>query len=305
MLVQAQARGVEGRGCDQSHEQVGGADSPAPVGGADSPAPVEGADSPAPVGGSIEVDVRERALLEAFARAGAAVASRQLDVGDVVLRCGERELVIERKTLQDWAASIKDGRYREQLARIAGTRLPSDVIYVIEGMRDRALARFDGPGPVPGPGSVRASKQPRVGGISVDALRGSAVSIMVKYGHGLVFTEDVDDTAAFILRASKKLAECGGASQKYELNAAAACAARKKDNMTPRQCFLQQLCQIPGLSSALAQGIVDALGVSNMCGLVRALSPLDPKGRRAFLQRAPKVGRGKADSVLTFLGFDE
>jgi ERCC4-type nuclease len=58
-----------------------------------------------------------------------------LDLGDFILTRGDDEpvAIIERKTLQDLLASIKDGRYEEQSYRLANTVRDIPVFYLIEG----------------------------------------------------------------------------------------------------------------------------------------------------------------------------
>ena len=59
-----------------------------------------------------------------------------LDIGDFVFRCGnETILIIERKTASDLAASIRDGRNREQKARLLHSGISRDrIMYLIEGL---------------------------------------------------------------------------------------------------------------------------------------------------------------------------
>ncbi|KAJ1826126.1 Crossover junction endonuclease mus81, partial [Coemansia sp. RSA 2703] len=55
---------------------------------------------------------------------------------DIVLDC-----VAERKRMDDLCASIRDGRYREQHARIRGTGF-TNVLYIVEGNDPEAVARL-------------------------------------------------------------------------------------------------------------------------------------------------------------------
>ena len=59
----------------------------------------------------------------------------QLPLGDIILNDGEKDLlIIERKSLSDLAASIKDGRYEEQSYRLNGLPLHNhNIVYLIEG----------------------------------------------------------------------------------------------------------------------------------------------------------------------------
>ena len=78
------------------------------------------------------VDDRERDLLRAFSDLGVETTTRRLPLGDVLLpRSGA---VVERKTLEDLAASIKDGRWREQRTRLLESGAP--VFYIVEGVVD-------------------------------------------------------------------------------------------------------------------------------------------------------------------------
>jgi len=57
-----------------------------------------------------------------------------LDLGDFVFKIkDEIVLIIERKTVEDLAASIKDGRYREQKSRLLANFSKHQILYIIEG----------------------------------------------------------------------------------------------------------------------------------------------------------------------------
>lgn len=59
-----------------------------------------------------------------------------LPLGDIVISSDENEtlLIIERKTIPDLLSSLKDGRYEEQSFRLSGCDVPNhNIIYLIEG----------------------------------------------------------------------------------------------------------------------------------------------------------------------------
>ena len=66
------------------------------------------------------------------------VETDSLPIGDILMKTDECKdvLIIERKTLQDLLASIKDRRYEEQSHRLkhASGFAPHNVFYLIEGM---------------------------------------------------------------------------------------------------------------------------------------------------------------------------
>jgi ERCC4-type nuclease len=65
--------------------------------------------------------------------------SETLPLGDIIVNDGENDcIIVERKTLSDLAASIKDGRYEEQSYRLNGLNHHNhNIIYLIEGEMNR------------------------------------------------------------------------------------------------------------------------------------------------------------------------
>ena len=76
------------------------------------------------------VDKRERHLLALFGDGG--VQTETLDLGDVLCKYADGSCwVAERKSTQDLANSIKDGRWDEQRSRLSSSDL--HVFYILEG----------------------------------------------------------------------------------------------------------------------------------------------------------------------------
>jgi ERCC4-type nuclease len=68
------------------------------------------------------------------------IKKEQLHIGDIVFedKTGKQVLIIERKTLYDLAASIKDGRYNEQSFRLDKEAIHNhNIVYIIEGDIER------------------------------------------------------------------------------------------------------------------------------------------------------------------------
>ena len=72
----------------------------------------------------IQVDSREKDLYEIIkTQTEFPVSSMSLEIGDIMIVNSEKPLlVLERKSLADLAASNRDGRYREQRARLLSMR---------------------------------------------------------------------------------------------------------------------------------------------------------------------------------------
>ena len=91
----------------------------------------------------ITVDLRETSLLQHINNLvtnipifkTSTVVSTVLPIGDIVISDGtEDKLIIERKSVSDLLASIKDGRYDEQSYRLNGLNHHNhNIIYLIEG----------------------------------------------------------------------------------------------------------------------------------------------------------------------------
>lgn len=91
----------------------------------------------------LTIDVRERDLIECCRTImtkhslSDSIVCESLPIGDIIISnadTGEDLIIIERKTLADLAASIKDGRYAEQSFRLNGISHPNhNIVYLIEG----------------------------------------------------------------------------------------------------------------------------------------------------------------------------
>jgi len=95
----------------------------------------------------IKVDSREHSLLLQINKLkgvmpvfkNITIQIETLPIGDIIICDGKNEkLIIERKTVADLLASIKDGRYEEQSYRLNGLEQHNhNIIYLIEGEMSR------------------------------------------------------------------------------------------------------------------------------------------------------------------------
>lgn len=95
----------------------------------------------------IKIDTREHELFKKCESTISAVpkfnaiklVSETLPLGDIIINDGTNDcIIIERKTLSDLSASIKDGRYEEQSYRLNGIQHHNhNIIYLIEGDMQR------------------------------------------------------------------------------------------------------------------------------------------------------------------------
>lgn len=216
-----------------------------------------------------------------------------MDVGDaeVLHMNGETALLVERKTLADLEQSLRDGRYAEQKVRLSAAAGRS-VMYVLEG----------GPADLHSD-DIALRQQPR--------LLGAVMSLQLQQHTRLVRTADVNDTAWFLLHAAAALrrwrrsASDTDDDQTLKLRHEAACClqsavrSRKSSNMDPALCYLQQLCQVPGVSLCIARSLRDAYG--SMAALHGALGPMPRPHRLSVLRSLQHVGAKTAETLDRYL----
>ena len=220
----------------------------------------------------IRVDSREDALHGLFqinlVGTKHQLRSEALPVGDIILSSPDGEtdyIVFERKSLADLAASIRDGRYKEQSLRLQAFPNVSNhnVVYIIEGDFARYNERF--------------SK------IGKGSLQSAMCSLNYHKGFSVVRTMSVLETYELIHNYADKLAaspalyghyhchhDVGGPAQSEEggvvVPVGACCPPPycsvlrvkqvKCENITPQNIGEIMLCNIPGVSSKTAAAIV-------------------------------------------------
>lgn len=205
------------------------------------------------------------------------VLVENLPLGDIIISNKEDDkLYIERKTISDLSASIKDGRYEEQSYRLNGLNHPNhNIIYLIEGDINR-VNRF------------KDNKMEKL------TLYSSIFSLNYYKGFSVIRTFSIDETAIFICNTANKLrkGETENKQPYYQntfngiLNTNVKSTENleenneteqekepensstdkdyvnvikkiKKDNITPDNIGEIMLCQIPGISSITAIAIME------------------------------------------------
>lgn len=233
----------------------------------------------------IKIDTRERELIKKCEDLLVAVPAfkelkievHQLPLGDIIICSGQNDnvpqtdnILVERKTLSDLAASIKDGRYEEQSYRLNGLPLHNhNIVYLIEG----DLGKFN-------------SFKER---IDRQTIYSAMFSINYFKGFSLMRTNTMDETAFMICNMAYKIGKETGKKPYFQnkieeqnllgeggdvtneeqeqnkievpsLGTKDYCAVIKKvkkDNITCENIGEIMLCQIPGVSSVSAIAILN------------------------------------------------
>ena len=186
---------------------------------------------------AIYVDTRECKLRELLEKNGAAFVTKPLELGDILIEHPKRQILVERKTIADFHASITDGRYKNQKLRLLEWRntegQPSarkNIIYLFEE---------------------------KTGDNKDRAYWGALVNMILRDNIGVIQCDGMVRTAQVIADIKKKLDEdkfdeLEGGGRNISLEG----YAKGKFN-TPKHCYLGQLSLIPGLSPAIAGKIAD------------------------------------------------
>jgi ERCC4-type nuclease len=214
----------------------------------------------------IILDIREIGLIEKIS-----AEKQQLSLGDILIQTNEGEtiIMIERKTIQDLLASIKDGRYEEQSHRLMySTVIPRHhIFYILEGN-----IQFLNPN-------------------ERKLVFSTMTSLSIFKGFSVIRTMNLQETADFITNLSEKMErEFEKGKNPYFLQNneekntmeikpySDVVKTIKKDNITPENIGEILLCQIPGISSVTAKVIIKKFdgSFSKMCEDIKSnTNPLE------------------------------
>lgn len=228
----------------------------------------------------LEIDYREKdiiRLLEKEEHINQTVCN--LAIGDFIIKKDDRIVfIIERKSIADLCASIVDGRWREQKARlIESIKDPKQIVYVIEGKyKDTSISKT--------------------------TVNSAILNLIFKHQYKVVFTESKQDTVDHIMMLYNKVKEA-----KFELglNVIQTMKLVKKSDKVHDNVFVYMLSVIPGVSANVAtkvQGKYDTLS-----DLIVAYVQLESERERKdmlselLVSSRRKVGKAVSEKIYNAL----
>lgn len=196
----------------------------------------------------VVIDHREQSLKEYFREhlQQFPITYENLEYADVNIYINnELFLVIERKTLADLAASIKDGRYKKQKQNLLSTLRREQVLYLVEGSFDYS-----------------DTSSVLIGGITKKILLSSVINTLIRDNIKVLTTKDTSDTIRCIIgicgRIHEDPSKYTGTATLIDstLPSLKMSKTDKTDKIDKKTCFFNQLCQVPGVSAKTAEAII-------------------------------------------------
>jgi crossover junction endonuclease MUS81 len=190
----------------------------------------------------IIIDNRENSLIKLLEENNIIFVRKNLEIGDIQFIENDKLIyIIERKTINDLGASIKDGRYKEQKMRLLSNH-SDNIYYIIEGNIDDCNT------------------------LNRKALLGSIINMSFRDNIKVINSNNIKDTYDIILQIQKKYND--GKFKKVETtqdNYISSIKTNKKENMSRDLCNIIQLATIPGVSQNISKIIMQKYGsLSNL-----------------------------------------
>ena len=183
---------------------------------------------------NLEIDYRERDIIELFKDTGINYKVCNLIIGDFIIKNENQDIlfVIERKSIKDLCSSILDGRLAEQRSRlIESIQDPKKIIYIIEGSKKDELIHGK---------TLDTSKK---------SINSSILNLIFKHQYKVIFTEYKQDTVDNIILLYTKIKEL---NLNIDVDNIQPIKIIKKSDKINDNIFINMLSVIPGISIKIA-----------------------------------------------------
>tara|TARA_Y100000389_G_scaffold112756_1_gene109866 strand:- start:987 stop:1730 length:744 start_codon:yes stop_codon:yes gene_type:complete len=243
----------------------------------------------------IEIDCREKYILKDFLsrdldiyKDKIEIISKNLELADmiIIIESINKTFYFERKTLSDLTSSITDGRYKEQKKRLLSNIDPNNITYIIEGDTiNKSLLRNN------------------------TSIPSVYFRTLYRDNIKIIFTNNIQETVTFILSficniikyPDKYINNNDNNIDNYLSNVKI--KSKKIENITPDNCYLLQLSQIPTISFIISKHISEKY--NSMPILINELQKIeDYSNRIKELCTIQKIGKEKAIKILKFLNLN-
>ncbi len=248
------------------------------------------------------VDIREICLSEQLLRQKIPHVTAKLDVGDVIIRIdgGDVEcdtdsddvvdtgavVVVEIKRIDDLAASIGDGRWREQKSRLLSLRERTGVViaYLIEGDQNRLT-------------DIAGS----VGRIPVSTLNSALANTTVRDRIDVITTCNLQHTVQKIqqlLCAVRKHGRGSGAAPTLS-EARDYLPTKKRGGLTRRDIFANMLNQVDGIGRK--KSMPNAVHYGSFASMMRSYDECATGKRPTMVTEVTGIGKKLSGNLFVVL----
>jgi len=223
---------------------------------------------------------------------------KNLEIGDYVFTINEKPfLIIERKTVTDFAASIVDARGREQKKRLIANKDNANIMYLVEGDLKKDNQSF------------------KYNKVDRHTIISSIINTMYRDKLQVFHTANVMETIFFIESINRKLIKQGNSflenKTSYETDLINTVKSTKKKNMTPEITFQMILNCIPGISNKVSKRIASKFTTPK--NMITELLSIENKNDRLECiknikmsddEKAKKISKTVAENIIVYLGLN-
>lgn len=206
-------------------------------------------------------------------------------------------LIIERKTITDYASSIKDYRNREQKKRLIANNSKSHILYLIEGDLTKNNDSYN------------------FNKVDKNTIVSSIINTITRDGINVFHTKDQEETIFFLKSIYDKLLKQGvtflnNISNYKEDLINTKLLSNKSDNYDPEICFTMMLNCIPKVSNKISKRLSGKfININNM---INHIKNIDKEKRIEELtnlkmsdkDNARKINKKSIENVITYLGIE-
>jgi ERCC4-type nuclease len=238
------------------------------------------------------IDIREHNLIKLLRANNIELEDKNLEIGDIQILYNDIPyIIIERKTMNDLDASIKDGRYREQKIRLQDYKnenqeLNIRLMYIIENFKNYQNNEAK--------------------------INGALINTNIRDNINIVTTQSINDTSQYIIELYKRIQKepnkyitnytNNNITNEYLTNVK---VKKKKEYITNENIMALQLCQIPSISMNCALIIQDKYKniknmiyeldkIENMKDKIKEISELQLTEKR-------KIGKKIGETIINYL----
>ena len=218
-----------------------------------------------------------------------------LSIGDYCFKIDDTPfIIIERKTISDYAASIKDGRHREQKKRLQSQS--AYVLYLVEGSISKDNSSYS------------------YNKVSKDTIVSSIINTILRDKINVFHTSDINETIFFIESLYRKIEKQGDSfldnKSTYTEDLINTVKMSKQKNIDENVSFQMMMNCIPGISSKVSSRLSNKY--KNMKEFLDTLNNIENDALRIdFIQnikletngKSRKISKTVAENIIKFIGY--